>query len=237
MTSVPISKPKKKRNHGSRPHRKRPGSSEHLVEIGKRPRWAYALDEREYLFVCAFGRHMNAAAAAREVGVSEKSAGQVGYLIISRPHVREAIHEMHLHRLPVIKVSMMERLMAIASANISDYVDWDGDQVRVKSKLKLSRDKTLAIKSIKEKRSQWGSTIELQMHDPLEAIQKLAGLLDLLPKPEAEKPGQPGIGNVTVIIEGLNPTSNAAVTIDHDMLRQSLKDNRSPDPDELPPGA
>lgn len=233
MTAVPA----KKKYKGSKPKRPKPGLSTHLVEIGARPRWASKLDEREYLFVCAFGRHLNAAAAAREAGTSEKSSGQVGYLLMSRPHVREAIHEMNSHRLPLIKVSLMERLMAIASADIRDYVDWEGDQVRVKSKLKLPREKTLAIKSIRERRGKWGSTIELQMHDPLDAIQKLASLLDILPKPADEGKGAGAGSSVTVIIEGLNPGPNTGVTIDHETLQASLRANKAPDPDELPPGA
>lgn len=229
--------PAKKKYKGSKPKRPKPGLSTHLVEIGARPRWATNLDEREYLFVCAFGRHLNAAAAAREAGTSIKSSGQVGYLLMSRPHVREAIHEMNSHRLPLIKVSLMERLMAIASADIRDYVDWEGDNVRVKSKLKLPREKTLAIKSIRERRGKWGSTIELQMHDPLDAIQKLATLLDIMPKPAEDKDKGGGGASVTVIIEGLHQGGTSAVTIDHESLQAELRSNRAPDPDELPPGA
>lgn len=215
--------------------RKRPSSSEYLVEIGKRPRWAFRLDDREYLFVMAYARLLNAAAAAREIGYNKSTAATYGSVLMSRPHVREAIHEMHQHRLPLIKTSMMERLMAIVSADISDYVDWNDGQVTVKSRAEIHPDKRLAIKSIKERRGPWGSTVELMLHNPIDAIEKLANLMDLMPKAEDAK--GPGSGPVTVIIEGLHPQNSTSVTIDHDALKRSIAENAEADPEELPPGA
>jgi len=220
----------------NRPGRPRGDKSEQLVVDGKRPKWAFKLDEREYLFVLGFGRHMNGMAAAREAGYTKASAQNMGAVLMARPHVREAIHEMHAHMLPVIKVSMLERLAIIASANIADYMEWDERSVTVKRRRQIDRQKLLAVKSIEEKRTQWGSTVKLELYNPMEAMDRMAKLLDMIPKDFADA-DKASAGSVTVVIEGLSPQEHPTVTIDHEQLQQSFRDNREPDPDEKPPGA
>lgn len=80
------------------------------------------LTKREVLFIESYIRCFNAAAAAREAGYSKKTAKQIGYELLTKPYLKDAVNK----RLKEIRMETDEiyaRLTAQAQANLSDIVE------------------------------------------------------------------------------------------------------------------
>ena len=77
--------------------------------------------------------------------------------------------------------ALAEAIMGIASANITDVMDWQGKQLSIKDVADIPEHALSAIKKIKITPTQQGEIVEVEMVDKVRLYQllaKSAGLLD-----------------------------------------------------------
>lgn len=143
------------------------------LDVGDRPTWAAALDEREYVFVTAYIQTFEGSEAALWAGFSKQNAKQAAYRIKQRSHVRAAIDAALMERFNGAKATIMEELAALALHDPGDYASWTDKTVKIKGSKQLTRRQRIAITSIK--RSADGG-VELKFTDKQAALEKLAKL-------------------------------------------------------------
>lgn len=229
-----------------------------------RPTWAKDLNDREMIFVEHYVRDMNATKAGLAAGFSKASAHVLGHECKHRPHVRAVIDLLLRDRMSSLKLSLAERLTAVALQDPRDYFKHDEKTVtqvyqsglnpdgtpkfktrrymeptlRITPMKKLDERQRAALKGIKKRVTPSGTTIEVILHDPINATQRLAELLGMTQAEEGA-----GGGHISFIIETpdgtvVKPQHGAApIGINRNAIDAEIAKNTEPDADELPPGA
>ena len=220
----------------------------------KRAAWAKELNEREFLFVSVYLGSFNGTKAALAAGCPKASAHAQAWEIKQRPHVREAIEAGLREAMPMLKLTLAERLTAIAEADSADFMQLVEKRIRSKDPksgkqrtfkhmtvaltptAQLSDRQRAAVKGLKQRVGLYGTTIELQLYDPLAAADRLKDLLNLAPQEKAA-----GIGGVVFVIETPDGTtmktiSQAGSPIDRAAIDAQIAADAEP-VEDLPPGA
>ena len=131
------------------------------------------LTEKQKRFVAEYMVDLNATAAARRAGYSEKTAEVIGYENLRKPQIMAAIHERQQNlqgKLEITQEAVLQELAAIAFANGTDFVTVTGAGLLcVKATSEVPKNKLPAIAGIKY--SQLG--IEIKLHDKVRALELL----------------------------------------------------------------
>lgn len=147
------------------------------------------LTAKEAAFCDAYIDSVNASLACRIAGYADDKSG---WVMLRKPHIQEAIRLRRLRYQRVMQVvpsDCIKELVASAFSNIGDYCSWDAEgNVRFVDPATLSRIELSAIKKIRSrtviKRSESGedvnTTMEIELHDKLNAINKLGEFLPSL---------------------------------------------------------
>lgn len=116
---------------------------------------------------------LNATAAAKRAGYSEKTAEVIGYENLRKPQIKEEIQKRQENlqsKLEITQERVLEELAAIAFANGTDFVTvTETGLLNVKPTHKVAKDKLPAIASIKY--NQLG--VEIKLHDKVRALELL----------------------------------------------------------------
>jgi hypothetical protein len=235
-------------------------AARNVATTSKRPAWARDLSDKEYAWLLSYLQTFNRRQAAIDAGHSEVGAHSRGSEIAKKPHIRKAIEGALKERLPAIKLTLAERLAAIATTDITQITSWGKKKIQinqgavdadgkaqkpryqtvwdldVKPSSELSPSERASIKTIKKRPTLYGTGIELTMHDPISAAEKLATLLELV----ASRDGDGG-GNVTFVIElpdgsTITDMGKAPTIIDNDAIRSHVRARKTAAEDEVPPG-
>ena len=131
------------------------------------------LTAKQERFVDEYLVDLNATAAARRAGYSEKTAEVIGYENLRKPQIMAAIHERQQNlqgKLEITREAVLQELAAIAFANGTDFVTVTGAGLLcVKATSEVPKNKLPAIAGIKY--SQLG--IEIKLHDKVRALELL----------------------------------------------------------------
>ena len=131
------------------------------------------LTAKQERFVDEYLVDLNATAAARRAGYSEKTAEVIGYENLRKPQIMAAIHERQQNlqgKLEITQEAVLQELAAIAFANGTDFVTVTGAGLLcVKATSEVPKNKLPAIAGIKY--SQLG--IEIKLHDKVRALELL----------------------------------------------------------------
>lgn len=132
------------------------------------------LTEKQKRFVQEYLVDLNATAAAKRAGYSEKSASRIAVELLNKTQVSAEIQKQQAKRQKQVEITqekVLEELAAIAFANGADFatVNQNGI-VRITPTSELPDEKRKAIASIKE--GQWGT--EVKVHDKVKALELLA---------------------------------------------------------------
>ncbi len=153
---------------------------------------------REYLI------DLNASAAARRAGYSEKSAGRQAQENLQKPLIQARIKELMAERAERVQVKadqVLEELAKVAFSDIRDVVTWDGTGLRVSPSDEISDAAAGAIKRVRVRGNAQQSaergdgkvrSVEVVLHDKLQALALLTRHLGM----DARTQAQP---NVVVI--------------------------------------
>lgn len=133
-----------------------------------------ALNPRQSLFVQEYLIDLNATQAAIRAGYSKKRASELGYQLLQKPTVQEALREAMAkreRRTAITQDRVLAELAAIAFANGADYahVTDPYGAVEFTPTAKLTDDQRRAIASIKQ--GQTGT--EVKTYDKLRALELL----------------------------------------------------------------
>lgn len=237
-------------------------AASNVALVEDRPSWAAKLSDREFVWVSRYIIHFNGTRAAIESGSPPGSAYARAHDIKHRPHVRAAIQAAMKEAMPAIKMTIAERLAAIVTTDIGQIVEWGEGRVnlnagqvdskgrrkkahyaettvmRVRDVKKLDDTQRAAIKSIKRRVSIHGSSIDVVMHDPVIAAERLQHLLELT----KENPNATG-GTVTFVIEApdgsvMTLAPAGGKVIEGEVVDAAIKADRAESgPEDAPPGS
>jgi len=150
-----------------------------LMDIkGERP-----LSFKQRRFVDEYLLDMNASAAAKRAGYSERSAPQIGSVFLRRPNVVAAIEARladRRERMAVTTERVIRELARIAFSDIGRIVRWSGEEMIATPSELLSEDDRAAIAEIavvKRRRGEVAARVIL--HDKERALEALCRFLGL----------------------------------------------------------
>ena len=131
------------------------------------------LNDRQERFVDEYLVDLNATAAAKRAGYSEKSASRIAIELLNKTHVSAEIQKRQAKlrgKLEITQERVLEELAAIAFANGTDFATINRNGlVRLVPTDDLPEDKKKAVASIKE--GQYGT--EIKLHDKVRALELL----------------------------------------------------------------
>jgi phage terminase small subunit len=110
------------------------------------------LNPKQTRFVAEYCVDLNASAAAKRAGYSEKTAYSIGHELLNKPEVEEAIAEAQAKRAARTEVTqdnVIRRLAEIAFSDLTDFSSWaeDGDITLIASDA-IDPSKIAALKEI-----------------------------------------------------------------------------------------
>lgn len=130
------------------------------------------LTERQARFVEEYLVDLNATKAAIRAGYSEKTAEQMGYQLLQKTSVQEAIRQAiaaRSARTEITQDMVLRELAAIGFSRATDYVQVQGGRVRISDTGGLTDVQKGVIASIKEGKN----GIEIRLYDKVGALHLL----------------------------------------------------------------
>jgi len=135
------------------------------------------LRPQHQLFVQEFLVDFNATEAAKRAKYSIRSAGQIGFALLKKHEIQEAIAERQQELADKIKVTQ-EMIVAeyahMGFANMRDYATWGPDGVTLKDSSELSQGAAAAVMEVSETTIKDGGTVKFKLHDKKGALDSLA---------------------------------------------------------------
>jgi len=132
------------------------------------------LTSKQTLFVAHYLTCWNAAEAARRAGYPEKSAREVGYENLTKPHIK-ALVDAKMAEQVMSANEVLSRLSQIASANLIDILnaddEFDFELARKKGMMHLV--KKLKRRQFTDKEGNTTRETEIEVYSALEALDKL----------------------------------------------------------------
>lgn len=132
-----------------------------------------SLTEKQKRFAAEYLIDLNATAAAKRAGYSEKTAYSMGQRLLKNVEVQTAIQKRQAKlqsKLEITQETVLQELAAIAFANGADFAQVTATgSVKVTPTKELPKEKLPAIAAIKE--NQYG--VEIKMHDKVRALELL----------------------------------------------------------------
>lgn len=144
------------------------------------------LTEKQKRFVQEYLVDLNATAAARRAGYSEKTADRIGPELLGKTCVSEAVKkamEKRQNRVEITQDRVLQELASIAFAKGTDYSNIIAGCVVVNDTEELTEQQKAAIVGIKQTKE----GVEIKLADKYKALELLAKHLGLLTeRPETE---------------------------------------------------
>jgi phage terminase small subunit len=131
------------------------------------------LTPKQKRFVEEYLIDLNATKAAIRAGYSEKRASEIGYQLLQKTTVSEAIREAmqaRSERTEITQDMVLRQLAKIAFADIKDFVIWNNNTIKIKPSNEV--DGTL-LAEISESVSDSGRVLKIKRHDSLKALELL----------------------------------------------------------------
>ncbi len=142
------------------------------------------LTKKEITFSQEYIIKQNGAASARAAGYSQKTAKEIAFEILRRPHVKAYINELNEERAKRLEISadrVLEELAKIAfvdPTNIFD-VDKDGNLTFQGNLSDLLPEERACIAEVSQTITEKGGSTKIKLHDKLSALEKIGKHLKL----------------------------------------------------------
>lgn len=131
------------------------------------------MTDRQQRFVEEYLIDLNATQAAIRAGFSAKTAEQLGYQLLQKPSVAEAVAAAKAERSRRVGLTadrVLEELAAIGFARLGDYVRWDGERVILEESGSVD---TRAVAEVGSQVSKYGVNLKIKMHDKVSTLKLL----------------------------------------------------------------
>lgn len=141
------------------------------------------LSPKQERFVAEYVIDNNAAAAARRAGYAEKHADHLGYQLLCKPLVAEAVEKKRkelARRLNVSAERVVQELARIAFADTTHVIRVINGRVTVEETANLDDDQRAAIAEISETTNANGGSLRVKLHDKVRALELLCRHLGIL---------------------------------------------------------
>jgi phage terminase small subunit len=146
------------------------------------------LKERQRLFVEEYLVDLSAAEAARRAGYSEWYAARIGYQLLQKRQVQDAIAAAMRERSARTGVAadkVVQGLARVAFSNICDVVSWKDNEITLKPSSELEHGEVGGVAEVSQTDS---GTLKVKMHDKLRALEALSKHLGLYAQSSPESP-------------------------------------------------
>lgn len=140
------------------------------------PEPAGRLNAKQQRFVEEYLLDLNAAAAARRAGYSERTADRIGYENLRKPEIQTAIQAAMQERSQetgITAARVLKELARIAFIDSRALFTWGPDGVTLKPSSELSEDAAAAVAEVSQTITTGGGSIKLKLHSKLPAIEML----------------------------------------------------------------
>ncbi len=141
-----------------------------------------SLTPKQARFVEEYLLDLNATAAAKRAGYSEKTAKQQGQRLLTNVDVQAAVTEAQKARSERTNAEaddVVLELKRLAFSNIRQYVEWGPDGVKLKDSTGLDDTASRCIAEVSETKSEKGGTVKFKLHDKRGALTDLMRHLGL----------------------------------------------------------
>jgi phage terminase small subunit len=144
------------------------------------------MTEKEERFCQEYLIDLNATQAAIRAGYSQKTAAEIGYENLRKPHIVDKVSALKQERSKRTQITADKVLKELAKLGFSNIQDYINDDHSVKNLKSISRSKSAAISSIKKTSQKIGKdlineSIEFKLYDKkgtLELIGKHIGFFE-----------------------------------------------------------
>lgn len=146
------------------------------------PRIANGLSPKQQRFVEEYLIDLNATQAARRAGYSAHTAQRIGSENLSKPLIQDALAARQValaHANDVTPSRVIEELAHVGFADMTTYMRWGPDGVRLKDSDTLTPAQCRVVAEVSETKTKDGGTIRLKLHNKLTALEKLGERLGL----------------------------------------------------------
>ena len=152
---------------------------------------ARSLTPKQTRFIDEYLVDLNAAAAARRAGYSERTARAIGAENLSKPHIAAEIQKRRdrlQQKTQVTQERVIEELARIAFADLRDLFVWDEELAHYVPSRDLTPAQAAVVSAVKAKAHRWRDDagaqhqelqLELKTYDKLGALEKLGKHLGL----------------------------------------------------------
>ncbi len=173
------------------------------------------LTRKQELFVAEYLVDLNATAAAKRAGYSEKSAAGIGKENCLKPYIAKALAEQQRARLAKVDLTserVLEEIRRVCFANICDFLDDSGAPKLLSAMSEEQKASVLSLEVvIKNAAAGDGHTdrvFKIRLFDKLKALELAARHLRLL-----EPEGQPAVKLQQLVIRIERPPAGAQVPL------------------------
>ena len=136
------------------------------------------LPAMQWMFCQEYIVDLDATAAAKRAGYSEKTAAQIGWQILQKADVQQEIErliEARAMRVGVHADRVVWELACIAFSDITELLTFNKEGVKLNDSVKLTSKQTRAIMEVRENISAHGiGSISFKLHSKMEALKTLA---------------------------------------------------------------
>ena len=139
------------------------------------------LSPKQARFVEDYLLDLNASAAARRAGYSERTAGQTGFELLKKPEIQAAIQEAQQQRSERTEITadkVLREYGRLAFSDLRKVLRWNARRVELMDSETLDPDAAAAISEVAVTKD---GTIRVKMHSKtaaLEALSRHLGLFD-----------------------------------------------------------
>lgn len=150
------------------------------------------LTDKQAAFVREYLVDLNAAAAARRAGYSEKTARRMGHENLTKPDIAAAIQaamDERAQRTEITADRVLQELARIGFADIRDLFEWDEERAAFIPSRDLTEDEAAAISEVQSETTTYTETdkdytetkikLKLKTYDKLSALEKIGKHLGL----------------------------------------------------------
>ena len=135
------------------------------------------LTAKQARFVEEYLVDLNASAAARRAGYSQKTAEWIGPQLLTKSHVQEYLQSAQRERSARTGITADRVIAEIAKVAFADprkVMSWGPGGVELKDSESLTDADAAIISEVSESSSQSGTSVKVKLHSKLDALEKLA---------------------------------------------------------------
>lgn len=145
------------------------------------------LTEKQWRFIEEYPKDLNATQAAIRAGYSKRTAGEIGWENLKKPNIQARIAKKQKDAADAAQVEaadVLRHLKNIGFAQITDYLSFDRNGLKLRDSRRLTKAQRAAIAEVTEtttrtKHGRQRSTRKFRLHSKTQALEMLGRHLDL----------------------------------------------------------